>query len=544
MLGLMASTIESLGDVKVGPHMLVAHLSALFLVVLLAACAGALPPRAGEVASLARVAPAGAPLADVAAHAGLRDGATGAWPLPESAFALDARIAAIEHATTSIDVQTYLLADDATGRQVLRALRDAAARGVRVRLLVDDVYTAGLDALLMGLVSEGHVEVRLFNPFMTERASPSRRLFALVTDFHRLDHRMHNKLFVADGAVAIVGGRNLADEYFLRGRQRNFFDVDVLLAGSVVAELNATFDRYWNSAQAYDLRVIVAATRSVDAATSDLRDDFERRTRPDAPAQPVPAADWFGAPPFSVQLESGHVRLVRVAEASTYADPPEKADAAAAMASSATLAHLFGQRLQEARRGVVLFSPYFVPNAEIMATLTDLRARDVRVRVITNSLAVSDEPLTIIGLERHQRELLKIGVELFELSAEQERLDDRIHTLFGSSIGRLHAKMALVDRHIVYVGSLNLDSRSARINTEIGVRIDSAEIASMLFNFFRIEEGAGVVRVTLKQDGSGVAWSALDAHGREQPLDHEPDANWWLRLRVRMLAALVPEGEL
>jgi phosphatidylserine/phosphatidylglycerophosphate/cardiolipin synthase-like enzyme len=522
----------------------IARLAGLLFVALLAACAGTLPPRSDDSPSVARVAPAGAPLADVAARAGLGDGATGAWPLPESGFALDARMAAIEHATTSIDIQTYLIADDVTGRQVLRALRDAAARGVRVRLLVDDVYTAGLDALLMGLVSEGLAEVRLFNPFITERASPSRRLVALVTDFHRLDHRMHNKLFLADGAVAIVGGRNLADEYFLRGRQRNFFDLDVLLAGAIVADLNATFDRYWNSAQAYDLRVIVAATHSVDPAASNLRAEFERRTRADAPVGMPPPTDMFGAPPFSAQLERGHIRLVRVAEASTYSDPPEKADAAMPLASAATLAHRFGGRLREAERGIVLLSPYFVPNPEIMSTLTDLRARGVRVRVVTNSLAVSDEPLTIIGLERHQRDLLGIGVELYELTAEQERLDARIHTLFGSSIGRLHAKVALVDRHVVYVGSLNLDSRSARINTELGVRLDSAEIAAMLFAAFRVEEAAGVVRVSLKPDGHGVAWSVLDAHGLEQPLDHEPDANWWLRLRVRLLAALVPEGEL
>jgi putative cardiolipin synthase len=187
------------------------------LAALLAGCAVALPPRVDHAASRAQAAPAGTPLADIALRAGLGTGTTAAWPLPESAFALDARLAAIEHASVSIDLQTYLVADDTTGRQVLRALRDAAVRGVRVRLLVDDIYTAGLDPLLMGLAAEANAEVRLFNPFASGRSSTAGRLLALLGDFHRLDHRMHNKLFVADGAVAIVGGRNVADEYFLRG---------------------------------------------------------------------------------------------------------------------------------------------------------------------------------------------------------------------------------------------------------------------------------------------------------------------------------------
>jgi putative cardiolipin synthase len=522
----------------------VVRLLGLLLVALLAGCAGTLPPRGGQAVSTSLVAPPGTPLADIARRAGIDAATTGAWPMPESPFALDARLAAIEHATTSIDLQTYLVADDTTGKQVLRALRDAAARGVRVRFLVDDIYTAGLDRLLTGLASHANVEVRLFNPFVNSRGSEPGRLVALLADFDRLDHRMHNKLFVVDGALAVVGGRNLADEYFLRNPRGNFFDVDVLIVGALVPELAAWFDRYWNSEQAYDLRTIVAATHSVQDEAADLGSDFERVTRPASAPPAPPAADEFGAPPLRVQLATGDFRLLHVAAASVHADPPEKAAPGVPHEMQETLAHRFLYRLEQVQHEVLIFSPYFVPDEKTRATLRGLRARNVSVHVITNSLAVSDQPITVIGLERHQRELLAEGVELYELSTERMKLDSHLSTLLGSSIGRLHAKLFLVDRRIVYVGSLNVDGRSAHINTEIGVRLESPELAAMLRAAFRIEEAVGVVRVRLAEDGRSLSWSVLDADGREQILDHEPDGSWWHRLRVRLLGLLVPEGEL
>jgi len=514
------------------------------LAVVLAGCAGTLPPRSDHRASTARTAPVGTPLADLALHAGIAPGTTATWPLSESAFALDARLTAIEHATTSIDLQTYQIADDATGREVLRALRDAAARGVRVRLLVDDILTAGIDRLLLGLASHANAEVRLFNPFVTARASQAGRIAELIADFERLDHRMHNKLFLVDGAVAIVGGRNVADEYFLRSARGNFFDVDVLLVGALVGELAGSFDRYWNSEQAYDVRTIAAAARSAHDDPAELRADFEHGTRPHHAPAPVPPADQFGAPPLRVQLATGDFRLLHVSGASAKADPPEKAAPGTPRETQQTLAQRLLDQVDEVQHEALIFSPYFVPDEKARAALHRLKARGVSVHVITNSLAVSDQPLTVVGLERHQRELLADGVELYELSAERIRHDSHLRKLLGSSIGRLHAKLILVDRRIVYVGSLNMDGRSAYINTEIGVRLESAELAAMLRAAFRVEEATGVVRVRLAADGTSLAWSVLDGEGREELLDHEPDASWSHRLRVWLLGLLVPEGEL
>jgi putative cardiolipin synthase len=512
------------------------------LAVGLGGCAGTLPTHGERQASLTWTAPAGTPIADIAARAGIAAETSAAWPLPQAAFALDARLAAVARATRSIDVQTYLLADDGIGRLMLAELARAAARGVRVRLLVDDFYTEGLDPLLLGLAAYPNVEVRLFNPFVAGRTSWLGRLLALAGDFRRLDHRMHNKLFVVDGRLAIVGGRNLADEYFLRGKVGNFFDIDLLLIGAVVPSLGGYFDLYWNSEQAYDIHQIARPTVSPGSEGDDLREAFERRTAAEAIPMP-PGRDQFDVEPFSVQLATGVFRFIPVLASSVYADSPDKVRNPRGT-DQGTLARRFLDRLGEAQHDVLLLSPYFIPDAAVMERLRSLRARGVSIRVVTNSLAVSDEPFVSIALARHQQELLSIGVDLYELSSTRVKLDSNLRTLFGASIGRLHAKMAVIDRHIVYVGSLNLDGRSARINTEIGVRVDSAAVADMLFRAYRIEEATGVYRVKLLADGHSLGWSFRDADGNEVTLAEEPDANWWHGLRVRLLSLLVPEAEL
>ena len=197
--------------------------------------------------SMARTAPADTPLATLARNAGIAAGQSGAYPLPQASFALDARLALIANARDSFDLQYDVIADDDIGHLILR---DAARRGVRVRLLLDDLHTTGMDRLLLGLAAEPNVEVRLFNPFVSGRESTVARALGLLVDLRRLNHRMHNRLFIADGAVAIVGGRNLANEYFRRGTEGNFIDFDLLVAGAVLAPLNDGFDTYWNSAQA------------------------------------------------------------------------------------------------------------------------------------------------------------------------------------------------------------------------------------------------------------------------------------------------------
>ena len=511
-------------------------------IALLAGCAGVLPQGVREP-STARAASGDAPLAVAARQAAVPAGESGVWPLLQASYALDARLAMIENARSSLDLQYYLIADDSTGRPILRALRDAAERGVRVRLLVDDLYTADLDRLLQGLAATPNAEVRLFNPFVTARDSSGRRLLALARDFKRLNHRMHNKLFIADGVMAVVGGRNLADEYFLRGALGNFIDFDVMLTGSAVPELGGWFDLYWNSTAVYPVQDIARASGEAPIPPHAARATFDAVTRDDPrPAVPM-APDFFGAPAFSTGLAQGQLQFI-AAPAFAYADSPGKIDPANhSIAVDDTLAHRFLLELSDTRSEVVLFSPYFLPGREALARIGKLRAEGVAVRVVTNSLAVSDEPLVSVGLGRHQIALLTMGVDLYELSSNRLKLDRTLRGLLGTSTGRLHAKIGFLDRRQVLVGSMNLDPRSASINTEIGVRIDSPRLAEMVLAAFKVDSLAGVYQVRLRRNGMGVRWVAVDADSPEE-LDIDPDTSLWQRLRLMLLSFIVPESQL
>ena len=508
----------------------------------LTGCAGVLP-RVERTPSTALAAPPTAQLAEIAHDPIIEPGNSGVWPLLQASYALDARLALIEHATTSLDLQYYLLADDSIGRVILRALRDAAQRGVRIRLLVDDLYTIDTDHLLLGLAAYPNVEVRLFNPFVAARDSSLLRLMALARDFKRLNHRMHNKLFVADGALAIVGGRNLADEYFLRGTQGNFIDFDVLLAGDVVQQLGGWFDLYWNSQHAYPVRDIVLASGKVLPPDEEAQARFEASVANDLRPDPPLAPDSFGAPAISYGLAQGRLLFLN-APATAFADSPNKIDASGVpMAEDETLTRRFLQQLSTARSDVTLFSPYFIPGKDALRRIARLRADGVSVKVVTNSLAVSDEPLVSIGTERHQIELLKMGVDLYELSSERLKLNDTLRGLLGTSTGRLHAKMAFLDRRIALVGSMNLDPRSAIINTEIGVRVENPVLVGMVFEGFKVDELAGVYQVKLREHNLGVRWVAIDGETTDER-DIDPDTSVWQRMRLLVLSWFVPESQL
>jgi len=515
---------------------------ALLATVLVTGCAGVLP-QVERAPSKTRVAAADAALPAAVRAAELPEGASGVWPLLQATYALDARLALIDQASTSIDLQYYLVADDPTGRTVLRALRDAALRGVRVRLLVDDLYTTDIDHLLLGLAATPNAEVRLFNPFVTARDSSLRRLLALATDFKRLNHRMHNKLFIADGTMAIVGGRNLADEYFLRGTQNNFIDFDLITAGAVVNDLNQWFDLYWNSTQAYPVQAITRASGRAPFTDDELRRRFDDVTRVDPRPVPPTGPDAFGAPPLHAALAERRVSLL-AAESTAYADSPNKVDPDNhSLATSDTLTHRFLLQLSDAHTEAHLFSPYFIPGDETLARIRKLRESGVAVRIVTNSLAVSDEPLVSIGLERHQRDLLKMGVELYEISSTRLKLDRTLRGLLGTSTGRLHAKLGVIDRETVMVGSMNLDPRSATLNTEIGVRVFSPQLAEMVLNGFKVGELAGVYQVKLRPHGSGVRWIAVDGDKTEE-VDVDPETSLWQRVRLMLMSWFIPENQL
>ena len=458
--------------------------------------------------------------------------------MPEAHVALDARLTLIRKAQSSLDLQYYLVGDDEIGHLLLRELRDAAQRGVRVRLLVDDFYTQGTDRLLQGLAAHPNAEVRLFNPFAGGRGTSVGRLLGMAADFKRLNHRMHNKLFLADGAMAIVGGRNMADGYFLRGSD-NFIDFDALALGPVVPQLQAIFDSYWNSPHVYPVAEVAPTTESPESLRAHF---YQNVTVPNPAPAVVTTNDMYGEPLLSVDLAASLQHLVW-GETSAFADNPDKVmrGTTPAEMSETALYHALAA-FHEARSELMLFSPYFVPGKVGMAGLQVARSFGIPVRVITNSMATTDEPLASLAYERYRIPMLKLGIELYELRPLQGPADTRNGP--GASRSRWHAKMAFIDRKTTILGSMNLDQRSATTNTEVVLLIQSPEFAARVLQTFkstRAQDVDHVHQVKLKPDGKTLQWVALKGEGRAEVLDSEPDMDYLLRLKLWLLSPFVSE---
>jgi len=465
---------------------------------------------------------------------------TGFRLLPSGAFALDARLALVQRAQRSLDLQYYLVQNDGTGRLLLRALRDAAERGVRVRLLVDDLYTSGEDELLLGLQARPNVEVRLFNPFPAGRSTLAARLFASLGDFGRINHRMHNKMFIADGAMAVVGGRNIADEYFARGAQENFIDLDAVMVGGAVPQLQTIFDGYWNSPFVYPLQTVAHS----ETTPETLRRAFDQATGADAPPVSPPAHDLLGNPPFGEDIDSGWLGLVW-SRAEPYADPPDKITGATTQYAGVPIEDVQSVRFEvleqfaAARQEIMLNSPYLVPGERGMALFRAAAGRGVHVSLLTNSLASTDEPLVYLGYRRYRAELLAAGVELYELSPSRIRREN-VFKAFRDSTGRLHAKTAVIDRRRVFFGSMNFDPRSASVNTEMGVFVDSPQLAGEMLRLMAIDRQQAALRVLQDYGTDRLRWVGHDDDGasyeQDEPGRNRPGVWLW-----RLLAPFAPE---
>ena len=461
--------------------------------------------------------------------------------MPLGSFSLDTRVQLARRAQVSLDVQYYQLENDESGRWLLRALRDAAARGVRVRLLIDDFYTSGADELFLSLAAHPNVEVRLFNPFCCARQQGQLTRFAAsIGDIKRVNHRMHNKLFVADGAMAVIGGRNVANEYFLRNSMgQNFIDVDAFTVGWIVPPLQALFDRYWNADAVYPLEAIARSA----ATPAELRQKFERWTGLElTPAPPVlPRSDILGYGPIAEDLESGRLGLIW-GEAYVFADHPDKpfdGEADGELEETSVTYNVF-EALRMATQEIVISSPYLIPGRIGMDLFRELRGRGVRITAMTNSLGSTDEPLVHIGYTAYRDRMLALGVDLYEISGSRVKRNRR-DNLFGVSLGRLHAKLAVVDRRVMFVGSMNLDPRSATINTELGAVIDSPALAREMIRIIDIDRLQSAYRLRLSADGEHCEWLGYE-DDQEVVLTEEPDSSFWQRLKLMLLRPLVPES--
>jgi putative cardiolipin synthase len=497
----------------------------------LAGCAG-LPSAVQRTPSQARTDVTDTRLATVAAASmPERDEAlSGLRLLPAGEQAFEARIALARAAQKSIDAQYYQIADDASGLQFLRTLAEAAGRGVRVRLLVDDLHAIGQDTLLAGLAARPNVELRMFNPLPVRNGGVASRVVFSLHEFSRINRRMHNKLFVADNAFAVTGGRNIADEYFDRSGPANFIDVDILAAGAAVQSLSAVFDGYWNSEQAYPIQSLVDAALTPEAA----RRAFDQAAqRAGAAERPLASRDLLGQTSVGAQLATGRLQL-HLAAVRVLADAPVKAPMADGAVMNGKL-----ELLQSARSEVLVASPYFVPGRRTMEILKQATDSQVRVSVMTNSLATTDEPLVHAGYARYRTALLDMGVSLYELmpgAVPARAVAGEVH----GSLGRLHAKLAVVDGRRFYIGSLNMDRRSAHLNTEMGLIVDSPELAGQLASLLRGERQPRSYQVRSAGGSKNLQWVA---QGSDAPvvLAQEPNSRWSTQLRLALLSSLIDE---
>jgi putative cardiolipin synthase len=419
---------------------------------------------------------------------------------------------------------------------LLEAALRAAQRGVRVRLLVDDLNVGESEADLAMLAGHLNVEVRLFNPFSQRGGFGLAQVLELIGDGDRLNRRMHNKLWIADGAVAVMGGRNLGDTYFDASGEADFADLDVLVAGPVVGDVSRSFDQYWNSEWAVPITWIAGpAASAVDLqrAWSGLAERAER----------VRQSDYVRAlreTAFGLLVRNGQVPLI-LAPAEVLSDPPGDPQAG----EDGTKGMIFPalrQVVERARQDVILVTPYLVPSGRGLDALCGLTRRGVRVRILTNSLASTDVTAVHAGYARYRPRMLACGIQLHELRPKGLRAEGRRVGL-ASGVS-LHTKAIVVDGESVFVGSMNLDPRSRTLNSEVALRIDSEELGMQLRALFdeatTLEES---FRVELDEPGDAAAslhWKGIE-DGRPIRYVREPLTSTWRRWSARVLGALTPE---
>ncbi|MDM0004195.1 phospholipase D family protein [Variovorax sp. J22G73] len=516
-----------------------ALLAAAGALALLQACAS-LPPSVQRTPSAAVPASADELLSRIAAQSAPPGTQSGFRPLPLSAWSMDARLTLVRHAQKTLDLQYYLLQNDVTGHTLLRAVRDAAGRGVRVRLLVDDLYTADSDRMLLAFAAHPNVEVRLFNPFPSGRSFALTRWVMALGDFSRVNHRMHNKMLVADGAFAVAGGRNIADEYFFGSKGGNFVDFDLLVAGDAVPRMAAIFDIYWNSPRIYPLHALETSRK----APAELQAEFEALTVDAIDAYPSPAADKtdiLGYLPLSADLQHPPLKLLHGA-IDVFSDDPEKVSGRAESGvDDTTVTARAGRAMANATSEVVVGSPYFIPGQPGMAGLRQARANGVRVEVVTNSLASNDEPFASAAYGRYRVEMLKLGAELYETDSSQLKNDSLIAAALHASIGRSHSKLIVIDRRTTFVGSMNMDFRSSRVNTELGMLVDSPELARNVLSLAERVRAVGSFRLRLAQPGDRLQWVG-SVNGAETVYESDPGVDFGTRLQLWLLFPFISES--
>lgn len=568
--------------------------TALLALLILGACAQ-LPQNVERPVSTAIAAPAtGTALADLVQQRRQADKAryeSGFLLLGGPQAAYGSRLALIEGAQKTLDLQYYAIHADASTARLVRGLRTAAERGVRVRVLLDDFHTTGRDALVLGLAFIPNIQMRLFNPLAGSRDSTFSRLFNSIDDASRIQQRMHNKLFLADNVLGVTGGRNLGDAYFGNATTGNFVDVDVLAAGPIVQDLSRSFDSYWNNERAYPVQSLVtreelqatrerarkadqelvaqAARDPDDKPSADAPPTPEQRARAwDEKALDLRTATFVWAPavmladkPGKIAADSASGPDSAKAPGLVVSQPDDKASASRRVASLEAASDLAAngdtvvegllQMIGQARTDLLIISPYFVPGQDMLQAFSAARARGVRIRVLTNSLASNDAPVAHVGYARHREALLKMGVELYELRSEQTSFgsvfgstgssgggSSGTGSIAGASRAMLHSKVLVMDGRLLVVGSMNLDLRSQLQNTEIALLIRSSELSRAASE--QIERGMAERSWHVELVDGSLVWRA-PKDSKLPDATTEPDTSATLRLMLKLFGPLAPD---
>jgi putative cardiolipin synthase len=502
-----------------GDHLVYsAHAVRLGTVILTAALAVAscasLPPQTGRPVSNALTDTAQTRLGKIlAGPIAAHPGKSGIYDLTDARDAFAARGVLANVAERSIDVQYYIWADDQSGRLLFGALWQAAQRGVRVRLLLDDSGTHGLDETLSVLDADPNIEVRLYNAFPRRGA----KNLAFVSDFSRVNKRMHNKSFTVDNVVTVVGGRNLADEYFETGRDLGLVDLDVIAIGQAVADVEKEFDQFWNSASAYPSRMIIAGTSPMTS------EELAKRVKAIADNPLTARYAQAAAETDIVQRLRAGTLMPEWTKTTLVHDDPAKT----VSPSDATEYQLL-PKLEAAfgrpDKSLHLVSPYFVPGEAGTEALARMAERGVQVCVLTNSLAANDVKSVHIGYAKRRPRLLRGGVQIYELKPEASPIVRRAGEVGSGAKAGLHAKTYAVDGRAIFVGSFNLDPRSSKLNTEMGLIIESPTLASRLAAAVDGAYPNAAYRVTLDRDGN-MKWQ----DGTGTVYDVDPETSWATR---------------
>jgi putative cardiolipin synthase len=512
-------------------------------------CAG-LPPGAGFLrqTSSALVNPEQTSLgAQFAGAAREHGGTSGFHILSVGVDGFLTRVQMIDAAQRTLDLQYFIFRGDETGRLITAALLRAADRGVHVRVLVDDADTVAGDEQILALDGHPSVEIRVFNPFTYRGHIRVLRLTEFLFNMRRLDYRMHNKLLVADNSVALIGGRNIGNQYFQMDPESQFADDDVFSVGPVAQQLSTTFDTFWNSPLSIPVAALGGGKHG--AATLSKHRQLARGSKP-MQALNSPGIDYVAMlktdEPFA-GLISGRTPLVWASAQVVY-DSPNKKDVVNGVSRGRLMAQPVSKAATQARTEILIVTPYFIPAGDEMRMLDSLLRDNVRVAMLTNSLEAAPDLVAQAGYTHYRMPMLEDGADVYEIRALLGNRRGSGQTTRISNFGNygLHAKLFVFDRERLFIGSMNFDQRSKHLNTEIGLIIDSPELAQQTaarFNAMTLPENAYELSLRDLHHGRGIVWDTVE-DGKAVEYTRDPARSRWQRMMMKFLALLPFRGEL